>query len=104
MKQVEYKDGRIGWPDILEYEITEGPEKGNIIPVPPTHETHPHPDPTTVLMKKCLPYMRPSCAYRMIVYDHEGYEKLYKAGLIYGPPHARKGDIEFIDNRIAPGA
>ena len=38
-------DGRIGFPAVVEYELTEGPEAGTRVPVPPTFESHPHPDP-----------------------------------------------------------
>jgi hypothetical protein len=89
MKKVTLPDGRIGYPDIVEYEITEGPEKGTRLPVPPTYKTHPHYLSEKELAEKGIAYRETSLAYITIIHDYDAYEKL--AGFWYSPKHMGGG-------------
>lgn len=89
-------DGRIGWPSIIEYLLTEGPRKGQRVPVPPTFESHPHPDPES-LRREGKAHFKASCAYLSVIHDPEGYQKLKDAGWIDDPKH--RGESLRLDER-----
>ena len=97
LRAVSSADGRIGWPDVVEYELAEGPEAGKRLPVPPSFERHPHPDPRA-LWRAGQACERATLAYCTIVHDQEAYDELKRGGYIYGEQHWGKRPA-VIDNR-----
>ena len=109
-RAVTYRDGRIGFPAVVEYELTGGPEIGTRLPVPPSPATHPDPEsatPPPLSSREAaktraewdgLP--RSSLPYLMIVHDQDRYDELVRRGFIYGPQHC--GPSSLFDNRPAP--
>ena len=104
-----YHDGRIGFPAIAEYELAEGPQKGERVPVPPTWATHPHPTPDEILVEKpgftrpvtiFPPLTRPGCGYLMVIHDWDEFERLKAEGFWLSPEHA--GETVVVDNRRTP--
>ena len=96
-------DGRVGWPDVLVYELCDyrSLRSGEVV-VRPLIGDLPEPcriQPTGELV--IVPPMdgRP---YRMCVKDFDRYEVLFKSGRLSGPPHRVAGGA--VDNRRAPGA
>ncbi|MGE0256890.1 MAG: hypothetical protein AB7N54_19870 [Alphaproteobacteria bacterium] len=88
---------RVGWPSIVEYELTEGPNAGERLPVPPTFASDPHPAPDELGSRgRCV--TRPSCAYRLVIHDYRAYEALARTGRLYGPPHTTAPE-PVVDNR-----
>ena len=84
-------DGRIGVPDVVQYELTEGPQKGRVLSVPPTR----------VFYHTEGPRKGRRCGYAFLVHvhDHAKYDELRAAQWIYGERHfGFRGEV--IDNRI----
>ena len=88
-RAVTSRDGRIGFPDIVSYEICEGPCKGEHRAVPPTHESDPYTG------KK--PYHKASVAYDVVTHDWKEYHRLCKAGFWASAEH--KGKSVMLDGR-----
>ena len=84
-------DGRFGFPGVVEYVITAGPDTGEVLLAPPAIEAHE--DPGT---GSTWPFM-------LIVRDQLRYERLCRAGWIYDPRHTGRRRGPVIDNRSAPG-
>ena len=84
-------DGRIGVPDVVQYELIEGPQKGRVLSVPPT----------TVVYHSSGPLRGRRCgyAYRVRIHDHAKYDALRGAKWIYGERHMGFCG-EVIDSRI----
>ena len=96
-------DGRIGYPDIVVYEILEGPAKGVILPVPPKFDTHPKPEIKIKYAMMIKPENRQtSCAYKTIVKNQKLYDEMFAQGFWFSPTHIGKRK-PFIDYRKAPG-
>lgn len=75
-------DGRIGFPEVVEYEIAFGPRAGERLPVP---------------------LFEHNLAFYIVVHDQAAYEALYKTGWLSGEEHCgRRGPV--FDQRRAPGA
>lgn len=113
------EDGRKGWPDVVEYELTDGPDKGKRLPVPPSIASHPDPSTATPppassaeAAKMRAEWFRRQAAgqnmaragyaFRAIVHDLEAYERLVQTGVLNGPPHRPRSVAE--DSRPAPKA
>lgn len=93
-------DGRVGYPEIAEYELTEGPDKGTRLVCPPTFETHPHPDPTE-LANAHKAWHKATVAYIVVVHDQQRYDELFAAGFWRSKEHLGF-EPNVIDNRKAP--
>lgn len=74
---VTYKDGRIGWPSVVEYKITKGPQKGDHLPVPPSDIT---------------------CEFILIIHEMEIYEFNLKQGIFHDNRHCGKTTGVVIDD------
>lgn len=101
-REEQAPDGRIGWPDALLYEITEGPDAGKRLFVPPTFATHPHPDPKALAQTKTS-YIKASVAYRTVVLDPVAFDLLSSSGAMFSERHCGERE-KGIDIRPAPGA
>lgn len=101
-------DGRVGWPDVVQYELQSGPDKGKRLTCPPTAASHPDPDtavPPTIDSwsgaKAWRSWMdrrdagenmaRAGCAYLPIVHDRAAYERLRASGDLYNRRHTGAG-------------
>ena len=96
-RAVTSRDGRIGFPDIAQYELTEGDEAGQLLPVPPTYQSHPHPDPPEELYRRGIAFIDTSCAYRLLVHDQAEYDRLRLAGFWMSAEH--RGKSKMFDGR-----
>lgn len=83
-------DGRIGWPDVVQYEITEGPYKGTRLTCPPL-STGKYRDPAS---EGFPPY---GYSYQIIKINETLYDKMYHTGELHDPRHTGAGKA--IDNR-----
>ena len=104
-------DGRIGWPDVVQYELMDGPDKGKRLTCRPLVETHL--DPLSELKPSAGTYLmsggaggwagrqRRGYPYRIVVHDRAAYERLRQTGEINDPRHTGAGRA--VDNRSAPG-
>ena len=88
-RAVTSRDGRIGFPDIVSYETAEGPCKGEMRAVPPTHESDPY--------IGGHPYQKASVAYRLLVHDQAEYDRLRLAGFWASAEH--RGKSVMLDGR-----
>lgn len=104
-------DGRIGWPDVVQYEILEGPKKGRLLTCPPTVATDPDPKsrlaPTPADMRDGRVAgwegrQDRSYPYRIVVHDRVAYDRLRLRGDLASRRHTGGGQV--VDNRAAPGA
>lgn len=80
------RTGRWTWPHIVQYRITEGPQKGMVLDWPPDRETFPaplEPDPVTGRMGR----RTGSAAYKVVVHDWRGFHELKRTGALYRPEH-----------------
>ena len=96
-RAVRHADGRIGFPDIAVYELTEGPCAGDRVSVPPTYATHPLPGACGAKG----PLTRPGCAYRILVLDRPAYDEFKAKGFWLSIDHLG-GKKEQIDERPTP--
>lgn len=86
-------DGRIGFPDVVMYEMIDGPFAGVKMPCPPMIDEHHNAD-----RKEGMPG---TYAYVARVLDREVHEILRGAGILYHPRHT--GAVpNVVDNRAAP--
>ncbi|MGI9507140.1 MAG: hypothetical protein ACR2RE_29210 [Geminicoccaceae bacterium] len=100
--------GRIGWPDIVQYEPMAGPEKGELLPCPPRNWATIWGEVWREIGKEkgwpCPDDPNRSCGWPYVtrVHDLEKYEELCATGWISNPLHSgRSGVTE--DYRQAPG-
>jgi hypothetical protein len=111
-------DGRIGWPEVVQYQMLSGPRAGDLLTCPPTVASHP--DPATAAppsiasaagAKAWRDWMdrlaagenmaRRGCAYRIVIHDHAAHAEMVWTGAIYDPRHTGAGQAE--DNRDRAG-
>ena len=89
--------GRIGWPDVVQYRIVDGPHAGTVLNYPPLASQYPAPrriDPHTG--RDTTP--PGTAAFRILIRDHDAYEDLARTGLLYSDEHnGRRGAVD--DNR-----
>lgn len=96
------RTGRWTWPHIVQYRITEGPQKETVLDWPPNLEVFPAPfafDPCTGRKVQCTG----SAAFKLLIHDLAAYEALHKSGKLYRPEHTGS-DPKLEDNRDAPNA
>lgn len=72
---------RMGWPTVVEYEITEGPQAGEVTPYMPTGGD----------------------TFRLLIHDLAEYERMAATGWFRDPRHTGVPPAKFIDQRRAPG-
>ena len=82
-------DGRIGFPTVRQYRITEGSKKGELRAVPPLHATDPY--------EGRQPYVKASVAYDLVIHDPEADEEFRDRGFWVSGEHA--GFSFMVDNR-----
>ena len=93
VRMVQQADGRVGFPDVVEYELVEGEGKGLRLICPPTLDDHPD-----LFRKEGQPG---TVGYETRVHDLATYEILKSSGILYHPRHT--GSVsETVDNRSAP--
>lgn len=80
----QHADGRISFPDVVDYEIIAGEHAGLRLPLPPRADEYPHPD----IPKSGAPYLTH-------VHDREIYNWLRDTGRIA----TSYGKHDIIDNR-----
>lgn len=102
-RAVVHADGRVGYPDVLQYRLVEGPEAGALVDVPPTFATHPHPDPVALAraLGHGMPMIRPSCDYVEVIHDRAAYDELAARGFWNAPWHTGPCGV-VADSRPAP--
>ena len=80
------RTGRWTWPHIVQYRITEGPQKDMVLDWPPDRKTFPaplEPDPVTGIMGRRVG----SAAFKLLIHDRDAYEALHASGALYRPEH-----------------
>ena len=82
-------DGRIGFPTVRQYKITEGSKKGELRPVPPLFTTDPY--------EGSEDYVKASVAYEVVVHDPEADAEMRERGFWVSFEHA--GFSFMVDNR-----
>lgn len=91
------RTGRHTWPEIIQYRITEGPQKNTILDWPPGYRIFPAPvatDPATGRTGRRVG----SAAFELIIHDKDAYEELARTGALYRREHTgATGEME--DNR-----
>lgn len=104
-------DGRIGWPEIVQYEMLDGPKAGRRQTCPPMVETDL--DPLSTIQPGAGTYLmsggaggwagrqRRSYPFRVVVHDRAAYDALWRSGAINNRRHT--GARRAQDNRAAPG-
>lgn len=106
MTIVEF-NGRIGYPDVVVYELLEGPDKGKQLPVPPSFSTHPKPKTKLKygrsIQLKDVAKLKATCAFKIVVKNQKAYEEMYAQGAFWHPDHVGKYE-PMIDERSAPGS
>lgn len=97
--RVTLEDGRVGYPAVREYELTEGPEAGLRLPCPPSIDSHglaDHPDVLAALKKtgKAASYVvgvrhpeGATLAYRIVVHDLAADEQIGQTGFWSSETH-----------------
>lgn len=81
------RTGRWTWPHIVQYRITEGPQKGTVLDFPPDRKIYPAPlerDPVSGRMGR----RTGSAAFEIIRHDLAAYEALARSGALYRQKHA----------------
>lgn len=91
------RTGRWTWPAIVQYRITEGPQKGTVLDWPPDRKMFPKPvekDPLTGIVGRRVG----SVAFEIIRHDLAAYEALARSGALYRPEHTGQRPVRE-DNR-----
>ena len=111
----ELPDGRIGWPAVVQYRITEGPLAGTaaaLVDCPPNAESHPGPaqpvplefaNTARLVAEGCIKPRRWSLAFRVVVHDQARFWELSRRGWLRDPRHTGDQPSDIVDNRAAPG-
>jgi hypothetical protein len=103
-------DGRIGWPDVVQYEMLDGPDKGRLRTCKPMVESDldPRSTRTPTASERCSGrfrgwegLQRRGYPYRTVVHDEAAYDDLVATGAIYDPRHTGAGRVE--DHRDGAG-
>lgn len=109
LRAVCMADGRIGWPDVVEYQL----EDGTRLPVPPRPDKHPDwgrwrpvPLSSTMVAKQraegtLVEAKVQGLPYRIIVHDRPVYDRMCATGLMYSSVH-RGISAPMMDNRKTP--
>ena len=87
LRMIQVADGRIGFPDVVDYEVVEGEHAGLRLPVPPSPEEFPQPG-----------NIGPprGCAYRQHVHDRDTFDWLTRTNRIL----VSHGKHNVVDNRM----
>ena len=87
---VAYSDGRIGWPSVVEYVISEGPKKGERLPVPPSYESHGIPPEMERAQARegfRDTFHNSTWPFHVDIHEEEIYEHNLKLGVFSDPRH-----------------
>lgn len=91
------RTGRWTWPHIVQYRVTEGPQKGTVLDWPPDRKTFPAP--ATFDAATAREARGPeSAAFELLIHNQDGYEALHKSGKLYRREHTGS-DPKMEDNR-----
>ena len=91
------RTGRWTWPHIVQYRITEGPQKGTVLDWPPDRKTFPaslERDPVSMRMGR----RTGSAAFELLIHDLAAYDALHASGALYRPEHTGSRPVRE-DNR-----
>jgi hypothetical protein len=91
------RTGRWTWPHIVQYRITEGPQRDTVMNAPPDRKVFPAPlerDPVTGRLGR----RTGGAAFELLIHDLSAYEALARTGSLYRPEHTGSR-AECEDNR-----
>lgn len=80
----EYEGGRIGWPSVFEYGITQDDGVEIVSPLPPTEKAIREPSRPSPIPQQIQPR---TMRYRRIIHDLARFERLSAEGHLQDPRH-----------------